>query len=204
MLVLLPTEHLKALMVSCSKEETRYYLQGVFIDPTGFAVTTDGHRMTIVALKEKPDFAGNDNGIIVPRLAIEKLLKLVTDKYDTSPISIRFNGQEGAISHGDASIAFKPVDGTYPTWRRVMPAKDAEEAPAHFNPAYLADVEKQAKLLGGSFSVKQTGAAPAEIWFNGDDNVRAILMPMRGGGQGSPVTDWVSEKTIKEELAEAA
>jgi hypothetical protein len=80
------------------------------------------------------------------------------------------------------------IDGTFPDWRRVVPADvDGEAAPGWFNVGYLADFAKAAKILGDYFGKSQSmmsvhgadAGAPALVRF-ASDRVFAVLMPMRG------------------------
>ena len=39
-------------MTAKAKKDVRYYLEGVFIDPRGYLVATDGHRLFCAAVAE--------------------------------------------------------------------------------------------------------------------------------------------------------
>src|SRR6202163_3742916 len=64
-----------------STEETRYYLNGIYLHTAGKmlrAVATDGHRLAQVELP-LPDGASGMPGVIVPRKTVLELAKLVED-----------------------------------------------------------------------------------------------------------------------------
>jgi DNA polymerase III sliding clamp (beta) subunit (PCNA family) len=52
--MLIATDILKAALLCASQEESRYYLRGVFLSTTGHLVTTDGHRMYVARLNDRP------------------------------------------------------------------------------------------------------------------------------------------------------
>src|SRR5499427_7120045 len=68
-----------------STEETRYYLNGIYLhtagtakSPTLRAVATDGHRLAQVELP-MPEGAGGMPGIIVPRKTVGEVQRLIED-----------------------------------------------------------------------------------------------------------------------------
>src|SRR5215218_487082 len=94
----LPAQDLKRLIektqFAISTEETRYYLNGIFlhtIEVEGTtmlrAVATDGHRLARV---EIPAPAGSEGmpGIIIPRKAVAEIVKLVEDGSETIRIEL--------------------------------------------------------------------------------------------------------------------
>ncbi len=116
-----------------STEETRYYLNGIYLlaatryGPTGDgdgtlmvlrAVATDGHRLAQfeVAL---PDGAGALNGVILPRKAVGVIAKLL-DGYE-GPVEIAIGATKARFDLGDTVLTTKLVDGTYPDYTRVIP-----------------------------------------------------------------------------------
>lgn len=116
----------RALVPCISTEETRYYLNGLFLTrnpETGGArlVATDGHRLGIYDLDE----AGPSGSGIVPRRAVD-LLRRAVQKGGNAPVRINW-GERWAVFHTSAgTIRTKLIDGTYPDYTRVMPpAADA-------------------------------------------------------------------------------
>ncbi|MBB5987335.1 DNA polymerase III subunit beta [Sphingobium lignivorans] len=107
-----------------STEETRYYLNGIFLhvaeDPAPVlkAAATDGHRLARVTVA-RPDGAEGMPDIIVPRKCIAELRKLLDEvegsiHVDLSPSKIRFD-------LGNAVLTSKLIDGTFPDYSRVIP-----------------------------------------------------------------------------------
>ena len=111
-----------------STEETRYYLNGIFLhvsdedQPTLKAAATDGHRLARYTLP-RPDGAEGMPDVIVPRKCVAELRKLLEEALDTNVLidlsasKIRFTlgGENGVV------LTSKLIDGTFPDYSRVIP-----------------------------------------------------------------------------------
>jgi DNA polymerase III sliding clamp (beta) subunit (PCNA family) len=181
--MLIAIDLLKAALFCASSEETRYYLRGVHLNTSGHMVTTDGHRMFVARLNERPSA-----DVIVPYADVVAALKLAGGRAKDIEIDLAANriGQ----------ISFAPVDGTFPDWRRVVPtgletpsAKDPSDnaAHVHFDHRYVGDFAKMAAILCGkavtttSQSVLHPVSAshPALVTFGDRADCFAVLMPVR-------------------------
>jgi DNA polymerase-3 subunit beta len=111
-----------------STEETRYYLNGIFLHvseedkPVLKAAATDGHRLARFTLP-RPEGAVGMPDVIVPRKAVAELRKLLEEsldgnvEVDLSASKIRFTlGGEGGVV-----LTSKLIDGTFPDYSRVIP-----------------------------------------------------------------------------------
>ena len=111
-----------------STEETRYYLNGIFLHvseedkPVLKAAATDGHRLARFTLA-RPEGAEGMPDVIVPRKAVQELRKLLEEsldgnaEIDLSASKIRFTlGGEGGVV-----LTSKLIDGTFPDYSRVIP-----------------------------------------------------------------------------------
>jgi DNA polymerase-3 subunit beta len=111
-----------------STEETRYYLNGIFLHvseedkPVLKAAATDGHRLARFTLS-RPEGAEGMPDVIVPRKAVAELRKLLEEaldgnvEVDLSASKIRFTlGGEGGVV-----LTSKLIDGTFPDYSRVIP-----------------------------------------------------------------------------------
>ncbi|MBK6702908.1 MAG: DNA polymerase III subunit beta [Caulobacteraceae bacterium] len=113
-----------------STEETRYYLNGIFlhtIDSDGQklrAVATDGHRL---ALADYPAPKGSVGmpGVIVPRKTINELKRLLDDAADLVEISV--SPQKIRFALGDAVLTSKLIDGSFPEYARVIPKNNSKK-----------------------------------------------------------------------------
>ncbi|MEH3108394.1 MAG: DNA polymerase III subunit beta [Sphingomonas fennica] len=124
----LPAETFKQIIdrtrFAISTEETRYYLNGIFLHVTDDATpllkaaATDGHRLARVTVP-RPEGAAGMPDVIVPRKCVGELRKLL-DEVDgdvdvsLSPTKIRFG-------LGQAILTSKLIDGTFPDYSRVIP-----------------------------------------------------------------------------------
>jgi len=132
-IVTIPTAVLKAALICASTEQARYYINGVYIDSKGYVVSTDGHRLFCakIDVSDIPAF----DGWIIPSDAVKRAV--TGNKFETVTVT--------PTQCGD--VACRPIDGTFPEWRRVLPAGDLSGETAQFNPAYIADMGKIGALL---------------------------------------------------------
>jgi DNA polymerase-3 subunit beta len=111
-----------------STEETRYYLNGIFLhvtdedEPLLKAAATDGHRLARFTVT-RPEGAAGMPDVIVPRKAVGELRKLLDEAIDSNVLidlsasKIRFTmGGEGGVV-----LTSKLIDGTFPDYSRVIP-----------------------------------------------------------------------------------
>jgi DNA polymerase III subunit beta len=117
---------IKRTSFAISTEETRYYLNGIFLHATKAgeipvlrAVATDGHRLARVEVP-LPEGAAGMPGIIVPRKTVQELRKLLeeTDK----SVSIELSDTKIRFGLNDCLLTSKLIDGTFPDYDRVIPA----------------------------------------------------------------------------------
>ncbi|WP_421837808.1 DNA polymerase III subunit beta [Novosphingobium sp.] len=111
-----------------STEETRYYLNGIFLHvadeatPVLKAAATDGHRLARYTIA-RPEGAEGMPDVIVPRKCVGELRKLLDDVLDTAVLldlsasKVRFTlgGEHGVV------LTSKLIDGTFPDYSRVIP-----------------------------------------------------------------------------------
>jgi len=124
----LPAETLKQIIdktrFAISTEETRYYLNGIFLhvsddaQPVLKAAATDGHRLARVTVP-RPDGAEGMPDVIIPRKCVGELRKLLDEiegsvEVSLSPTKVRFG-------LGTAILTSKLIDGTFPDYSRVIP-----------------------------------------------------------------------------------
>jgi DNA polymerase-3 subunit beta len=121
----LPAETLKQIIdktrFAISTEETRYYLNGIFLhvaDDVLKAAATDGHRLARVTVA-RPDGAEGMPDVIVPRKCVAELRKLL-DEVDGS-VGVSLSGSKIRFDLGAAILTSKLIDGTFPDYSRVIP-----------------------------------------------------------------------------------
>ncbi|MEH6487697.1 DNA polymerase III subunit beta [Hyphomonas oceanitis] len=109
-----------------STEETRYYLNGVYLhgakNDDGEAVlrtvATDGHRLALAEIPA-PKGAENLEGVIVPRKAVAEARRLI-DATD-GDIDIEVSDTKIVVRAGRAVLTSKLIDGSFPDYARVIP-----------------------------------------------------------------------------------
>jgi DNA polymerase-3 subunit beta len=131
----LSTADLKRLIsktqFAISTEETRYYLNGIYLHAAGTgktvtlrAVATDGHRLAQADLP-LPAGANGMPGIIVPRKTVTEVQRLIEDS--DAEVSISLSSSKIRFSIGDVVLTSKLIDGTFPDYQRVIPAGNDKE-----------------------------------------------------------------------------
>ena len=169
-----------------STEETRYYLNGVYlhvIDDKLKTVATDGHRLAIMGIAII-NGAENLNGIIIPRKAINEIRKLIDSGNDNVLVSI--SKAKIQICYQNITLISKLIDGTFPDYSKIIPKENNNEVIVNtrgfVKSIDLASVtssqERKIKITinGGNMEISSTGSDEGtqsideiEIEHNGDD-----------------------------------
>jgi DNA polymerase-3 subunit beta len=182
-----PTAILKAALICASTEQARYYLNGVYVDPKGFLVSTDGHRAFVgkIDLTGVPAF----DGWIICRDALKRALT----GYKADTITIAPDRVGNSLC--------QPIDGTFPDWRRIVP-DELSGVTAQFNHTYVADMGKIGMLLRGQRKpsldahIHHNGEGPAAITFPEVDDCFAVLMPIRAHHSDNGAEAWAQRRSM--------
>lgn len=172
---------LAAAVPFASKDEARYYLNGVCLEIEPRAVTyvaTDGHRM--IAYRDELQDDGPDNLLLgtfiipTPHCKPHKL-----EKNDAGLATI-FGSGRLTIAYGFCDVTFLPIDGSFVNWRKTIPAFSSGVL-AQFNLEYLAAFKKfgAALELPSPFVAHNGADAPATVWFPGRQDIIGIIMPIK-------------------------
>ena len=142
-----------------STEETRYYLNGIYLHPIDGkvrAVTTDGHRLAQV----DSDIESQFEGVIVPRKAVTEVRKMLDND---GGVTVKISKGKVLFLIGESVFVTKTIDGTFPDYTRVIPkdndiiatvdASDMKDAAARVS---LVSNERS-KAVKVSFSGDQVG-----------------------------------------------
>lgn len=202
---------LKACAVAASTEEARFYLRGVLVEATERAViyvAMDGHMM-LVYRDELPE-GDPDNDVLGSWIIPSDVIARMKATKWNPPGSLRV-GDAGTLVLTDCKEAghlARPIDGTFPDWRRVIPGAIDNTKPverARFDPALVGRLAKVANLLGMNNSVgvkiHTDGDNPAAITFGGEAPAFGVIMPCRQGSDlwaGAP--DW-AKRAAPESIA---
>ena len=108
-----------------STEETRYYLNGVYMHVSQGdvgkvlrCVATDGHRLARIDAP-LPEGADGMPGVIVPRKTVGELRKLLDD--DDATIAVSVSETKVRFATPAITLTSKVIDGTFPDYTRVIP-----------------------------------------------------------------------------------
>ena len=126
----IPANELKRLLdkthFAISTEETRYYLNGIYLHIAGSgknatlrAVATDGHRLAQAELAV-PAGANGMPGIIIPRKTVNEVQRLVEGS--DAEVGIEVSSAKIRFTLGDVVLTSKLIDGTFPDYGRVIPS----------------------------------------------------------------------------------
>ncbi len=194
----LPLYALRAALTCASTDDSRYYLNGVYVhakDDEYRIVATDGHRMFVFSTPVESERRGAEipawmkAGVIVSAEGLKERLTLL-DKLEceTARIAYQVSAPHIVISDPTESCMFKvrPSDGVFADYQRVLDDVQFEAhelgdmASTAYDTGYLKDVGVLAKMLGAK-SVRVFGASetPSLITFPECPFAVLILMPLR-------------------------
>ena len=126
----LPAQLLRGMIdrtrFAISTEETRYYLNGIYLHTAMGAdgvrvlraVATDGHRLARVEAP-LPEGAEEIPGVIIPRKTVAEARKLLDESQDD--IEIALSDTRIQFTLGSVRLTSKLIDGTFPEYERVIP-----------------------------------------------------------------------------------
>jgi DNA polymerase-3 subunit beta len=124
-----------------SQEETRYYLNGIFLHapaaagkPVLRAVATDGHRLARVEV-DLPEGAAGMPDVIVPRKCVAEVRKLLDER--DGMVEVGLSASKIRFAIGDAVLTSKLIEGSFPDYSRVIPT--ANDRLLRIDPHTLAE-----------------------------------------------------------------
>lgn len=115
-------EQLRAVVIGASSEETRYYLNGVFLHTDGgrlVLVATDGH----ILVKSSTDVAYAGPGVIISKETVELVVRLFK-----VGAAFATDGNVIEISSDATRLVSKLIDGSFPDYTRVIPQPSESRA----------------------------------------------------------------------------
>ena len=110
-----------------STEETRYYLNGIYLhanDGKLRAVATDGHRLAL-AEAPLPGGAQDLKGVIVPRKTVQEVRRLIDGM--EGEVSVQISESKIRFDLGSVVMTSKLIDGNFPDYERVIPKNNPKE-----------------------------------------------------------------------------
>lgn len=169
--------HLQAALTFAAKNDVRFYLTGVQVKD-GMIAATNGHAAIICDSDDAQDLE-----IIIPRIAIESLIKKLGKKPIYDLINISQVDEEFWLMDymDDVFEIFKPIDGKFPDIKRVDISKPTQPPTqfVHYNFEYINLFLKCAKTLNVAFPKFYPSETGKAVYVELCDDAHGILMPLR-------------------------
>lgn len=173
-----------------STEETRYYLNGVYMHTAETAdgtmlrcVATDGHRLARVDA-EMPQGAQNLPGVIVPRKTVGELRKLLED--DDTQIAVSVSETKVRFATSEITLTSKVIDGTFPDYARVIPQGNTRKLEV--------DASEFAKAVDRVATVSSERSRAVKLSLESDKLVLSVNSPDSGTAEEELVVAYDDEK----------
>ena len=110
--------------ISISNDDTRHYLNGVFLHLTEgqgrnflTGVATDSHRLSSSSLEIENNT--NFNSLILPRKTVFQLCSLLSESTET--LLMQTSDNKIKFSLGNMKLISKVIDGKFPDYKKVVP-----------------------------------------------------------------------------------
>ncbi|MBL6785068.1 MAG: DNA polymerase III subunit beta [Rickettsiales bacterium] len=124
-----------------STEETRYYLNGIYLHQANAndnrkvlrAVATDGHRLASIQTN-LPEGATDMPSIIIPRKTVMEIRKVLEEEQNDLEIKIDLSESKIQVSYSDFTLISKLIDGSFPDYERVIPQNNTKVLTTELKP----------------------------------------------------------------------
>ena len=170
-----------------STEETRYYLNGVHVEPHHengvLLVATDGHRMFV-----GHDASGKiEGGTAIVQLGKDQIKACKEGRGEQIPRRIVATAAKEPLTiiSTDAPVAVQAkwlVEGSFPDWKRIVRGLRPEGNLNAVNGDYLRSFAEASKAFTGVPKIEfshSTVDGPAIVRFANVSNAFGVLMPLR-------------------------
>lgn len=114
-------EMIEKTIYSVSTDETRYHLNGVYLEMQSSLkmIATDGHRMSLIE-KQVPDINGSQFlGVIIPKKGLYEISKILESLDDKIQFSIE--GSQFILSNKSLTLMIRLIEGRYPDYTKFIP-----------------------------------------------------------------------------------
>jgi DNA polymerase III sliding clamp (beta) subunit (PCNA family) len=157
------SDALRRVHIAISKEETRYYLNGVYLHHAGNAlrfVATDGHRLAQAEI-DAPEGADALKPVILPRAFVLDIIKAAKRTRDAwHNVTLTIDGAALRLTDWNGTmIDATAIDGTFPDYARVVPCG----TPAHGTIVFEREAMRRAVAAVTTFATTRAGLRSAAI-----------------------------------------
>jgi DNA polymerase III sliding clamp (beta) subunit (PCNA family) len=174
------TNVLKGLIEFAGNNDTRYYLNGIYIKQDGMnirMIASDGHTLATSTL-EDDTWEGDDNiEVIIP---IETVKAIKTKREHVWLEKQATDNAYILTDHVGMGLLFQGIEGRYPDAERVWPNCEPDGKAGLFNPEYVAKIGKCAKT-------QKEKPHNTAFWYHQErelifaiGKIRGVIMAYRG------------------------
>ena len=180
------TQHIAAAIHTSANKDVRYYLNGIFVD-SRVIVSTDGYCASAYLGEECEEYLPP---FIIPIDAAKIIAKLKSSRVEAALLP------DGRIDIG--GVVFKPVDGTFPDYKRVFVGKVGMEAhKMQFDPELVMKFQKVAQALKASCKVPYLYATEGGVSFRvaiqgKESEFMGLLLPLKPEDDPFVCGDWLN------------
>jgi len=173
-----------------STEETRYYLNGVYMHSSDGAngkvlrcVATDGHRLARIDT-ELPDGAETLPGVIVPRKTVGELRKLLDE--DEIKIAVSVSETKIRFATPEMILTSKVIDGSFPDYTRVIPQGNTKRLEV--------DAAEFAQAVDRVSTVSSERSRAVKLTLEDDRLILSVNAPDSGAAEEELVVAYADER----------
>ena len=175
-----------------STEETRYYLNGVYMHVAEGdggkklrCVATDGHRLARIDA-DLPTNAEDMPGVIVPRKTVGEMRKLLDD--DEAQIAVSVSETKVRFATPNVTLTSKVIDGTFPDYTRVIPSGNTRKLEV--------DASEFAKAVDRVSTVSSERSRAVKMSLDEDRLILSVNAPDSGAAEEELSVAYGDEKLV--------
>ena len=134
--------------ISISNDDTRHYLNGVYIHLTEAqgrnfltGVATDSHRLSSSSLEIEK--VNDFSSLILPRKTVYQLCSILSENSD--PILMQVSDNKIKFTIGNMKLISKVIDGKFPDYRKVVPTNN-EKTLIVSSEDFISSIERVASV----------------------------------------------------------
>lgn len=176
---------LQQVLMAASNDESRPVLTGVYfhtVDGVLFMAATDSYRLAEKRLMKMKEAVK----LLIPATALHDVLRIINDF--EGDISVTHDDQQVQFRAGDVELVARLIEGNYPDYRKLIPAKFATSAT--MSRAELVNITKVSSLFAreSAGSIVVSVDEPSEsIWIHAvasqlGENNATLKVDAKGSG----------------------
>lgn len=156
--------HIKTVEFAISTEETRYYLNGIFLTTYQgdlAMVATDGHRLAVSKILSDVTVYGDlGKGVIIPRGFVSRLSSILDRDGE---VALGVSENRVSITFPDLTVSSKVIDGTFPEFSRVIPRGNDREL--------IVNCEQLSSIVNRVSAISEQRSRPVKFSITPDQMV---------------------------------